>query len=173
MTFEHAFPDLTDSDRAALAARARRRLVPAGGTILNQDVAHDGVFVLAAGTVKVMRAIAVVRHVVPSGLSREEQAAYLRSNSQGGTPAHLGVTLARLGTGAIFGEISFLDGLPTSASVVAESPATLLVIPGDEIRRLGADDTEFAARFYRALAVALAGRLRALNRRIGNRKSEQ
>lgn len=173
MSFEHAFPNLTDSDRAALMARTRRRLVPTGGTILNQDVAQDGVFVLAAGTVKVVRSISVARFVIPAGLTKAERTQFLRSHAKEGTPARLGVTLARLGAGAIFGEISFLDGLPTSASVIAETPTTILVIPGQEIRRMAADDDAFGARFYHALAVALAGRVRALNRRVPPRKNGQ
>ena len=40
-----------------------------------------------------------------------------------------GTTISRLGSGTFFGEMSLIDGQPRTASVVAETPVTLLVIP--------------------------------------------
>jgi CRP/FNR family cyclic AMP-dependent transcriptional regulator len=57
------------------------------------------------------------------------------------------------------GEMSFVDARPPSASVVALEDSLVLSIPVAALRdRL--NDPPFAARFYRALAVFLADRLR-------------
>jgi CRP-like cAMP-binding protein len=63
--------------------------------------------------------------------------------------------------GELLGEISFLDaGLPTM-TVRAETVTTVLAVPRETMRqRLDAHEG-FAARFYRALGLFMAQRLRA------------
>lgn len=68
--------------------------------------------------------------------------------------------LARLSPGAIAGEMSFLDGLPTSASVVAAEPSHVLTVPRSLLATRLSEDLAFASRFYRAAAAVLAGRIR-------------
>jgi CRP-like cAMP-binding protein len=70
-----------------------------------------------------------------------------------------GKEIAQLRTGEMVGEMSFVDARPPSASVVALEDSLVLSIPVASLReRL--KDPPFAARFYRALAVFLADRLR-------------
>lgn len=67
--------------------------------------------------------------------------------------------IAELRAGEMVGEMSFVDSRPPSASVVALEDSVVLSIPVESLReRL--QDPQFAARFYRALAVFLADRLR-------------
>jgi CRP-like cAMP-binding protein len=72
----------------------------------------------------------------------------------------LAVAVGHLGPGDIFGEISFLTGLPASASVRAEGDIELVSLRRDDIEHLLALDSELATRFHRSLAVSLAWRLR-------------
>jgi CRP/FNR family cyclic AMP-dependent transcriptional regulator len=78
--------------------------------------------------------------------------------------------MAQLRAGEIVGEMSFVDSRPPSASVVALEDSLVLSIPNSELtKRLG--DPNFAARFYRSLAVFLANRLRNTVTRLGYGKA--
>lgn len=64
--------------------------------------------------------------------------------------------------GEFIGELSFLDSRPPSATVVAATRSTVAAIPRDQLSAKLEQDTAFAARFYRALGIFLAHRLRRL-----------
>jgi CRP-like cAMP-binding protein len=81
--------------------------------------------------------------------------------------AATGVEFARMGSGEIIGEMSLVDPAPTAVSVRVASDATFLRIADDTVRAKLASDPAFAARFYRALCVFLASRLRSTTRRMG------
>ena len=67
--------------------------------------------------------------------------------------------IARLKAGEVIGEISFVDSSPPSANVVALEDCLVLRIPRSTLKeRL--NDPGFGSRFYRALAIFLANRLR-------------
>jgi extracellular factor (EF) 3-hydroxypalmitic acid methyl ester biosynthesis protein len=70
------------------------------------------------------------------------------------------IPLARLGTGEIVGEMSFLDPHPASASVVAAEDSLVLTLAHATLAELLDADAEMAARFYRSLAVVETRRLR-------------
>ena len=78
-----------------------------------------------------------------------------------------GQEVARLGAGEVVGEIAFVDSSPPSATVAAMGQAAVLALPKAAIERRLAADPAFAARFYRALAIFLADRLRATTHRLG------
>jgi CRP-like cAMP-binding protein len=78
-----------------------------------------------------------------------------------------GTRVALLGSGEIIGEMSLVDPAPTSVSVRVASDATLLSISDETVRAKLASDLAFAARFYRALSVFMATRLRSTTRRMG------
>jgi CRP-like cAMP-binding protein len=68
--------------------------------------------------------------------------------------------VAILGAGEFFGEMSFVDGAPTSARAVAQEVSHLRVIDSAQIDRLSAEDPTFDGRLYRSLAAILVKRLR-------------
>jgi len=70
------------------------------------------------------------------------------------------VEIARLKTGEIFGEMSFLEGYAASASVVAAEPCDVMCFDGHAVEAMIKADSGFAARFYRSLAEILSRRLR-------------
>jgi len=68
--------------------------------------------------------------------------------------------LAKLGTGELIGEISFLEGSPASATIVADEESAVLVIDSQVLNERVREDTAFAARMYRAFALVAERRLR-------------
>ncbi len=73
---------------------------------------------------------------------------------------HEETQLASLMQGEIVGEISLLDSRPPTATVTADTDSQVLRIPHRALlARLESNDA-FAGRFYKALAVFLAQRLR-------------
>ncbi len=78
-----------------------------------------------------------------------------------------GKEVALLLSGEVVGEMSFVDSTPPSASVAATEDTQVLSIPRDSLRAKLDNDPNFAARFYRALAVFLADRLRVTTGRFG------
>ena len=71
-----------------------------------------------------------------------------------------GTQVATLGEGDVIGEVSFVDPAPASVSVLAQERSELLAVPCHLIAARLDSEPAFAARFYRALAVFLADRLR-------------
>ncbi len=78
-----------------------------------------------------------------------------------------GREIARVGVGDMLGEMSFVDDSPASASVRALGTVLALAVPRGEIAARMAGDPAFAARFYKAIAVFLADRLRGVMARFG------
>lgn len=74
-----------------------------------------------------------------------------------------GMEIARLGAGEIVGDMSLLDSRPPVATVTAVDDATVFAIPQRKLRSKLSGDTEFAARFYRALCIFLANRVSRMN----------
>jgi CRP/FNR family cyclic AMP-dependent transcriptional regulator len=71
-----------------------------------------------------------------------------------------GVEVARLAAGEILGEMSLLETRLPTASVTPEVATTLLAVSHADLRRKLKADVGFGCRFYHALAVLLAQRLR-------------
>ncbi|ACA14675.1 cyclic nucleotide-binding protein [Methylobacterium sp. 4-46] len=69
--------------------------------------------------------------------------------------------IARLGVGEVVGEVSLVDSAPASATITARGPGAALFLDREVLQRRLDADIGFAARFYRALAMFLADRLRA------------
>ena len=72
-----------------------------------------------------------------------------------------GFRLAEVGVGEILGEISLVIASPPTASVVVEEDCVVLAVSQLKLRNHLKRDAAFAGRFYRALAVFLANRMRS------------
>lgn len=83
-----------------------------------------------------------------------------------------GVKLAEIGSGDILGEMSLVDSGLTAASVRVDQPALVLAVPKAILQDKLNTDAQFAARFYRALSLFLADRMRNTIRRMGYGKDE-
>lgn len=76
------------------------------------------------------------------------------------------VALAELGPGETFGEMSFLDRFPRSASAVAGGKSELLAFAFAAFDDLLASDKDMAVKWFWLFGRALAERLREANERI-------
>jgi CRP/FNR family transcriptional regulator, cyclic AMP receptor protein len=76
--------------------------------------------------------------------------------------------VARLASGEIIGEMSFVDRAPPSATVRAAERAIVLALDKRMMEARLVTDMGFSARFYKALAIYLSDRLRdTMNRKSG------
>lgn len=73
--------------------------------------------------------------------------------------------IAQLGPGEVVGEMSLVDSRPATASVVASSSAALLRLAKRRVRDKIEADTGFGLRFYKAIAMFLADRMRSTYQR--------
>ena len=78
-----------------------------------------------------------------------------------------GERISTLLSGEVIGEMSLVDPAPTVVSVEVLRESTVLRLSDAVVRAKLAADTAFAARFYRALCVFLAHRMRNATQRIG------
>ena len=76
-------------------------------------------------------------------------------------------TFSLLGPGEIVGEMSFLEDKAASGTVSAVESTLLLVIPREKIIAKLKEDTAFAARFFKTLAIRNAHRLRQSIGKLG------
>jgi CRP/FNR family transcriptional regulator, cyclic AMP receptor protein len=68
--------------------------------------------------------------------------------------------IARMGVGEIVGEMSLVDSAPPSATVTARGEGLALFLGKAVLTQKLEQDEGFSSRFYRALAIFLADRLR-------------
>ncbi len=75
--------------------------------------------------------------------------------------------IARIGAGEIVGEMSFVDSAPPSATVMALGDGIALFLDKETLAQKLESDVGFGYRFYHALAIFLADRLRGTVNRLG------
>lgn len=121
---------LNDSDIDWLVAAGSRREVGAGINLIDEGRPIDSVFLVIDGAFSV--------HSAALG----------------------GKQIAQLMSGEVMGEMSFVDSALPSATVKALERSFVLSIPRRRLNAKLAEDNGFAARFYRALSMFLADRLR-------------
>jgi len=68
--------------------------------------------------------------------------------------------IANVGAGEILGEMAFLEGTESSATVVAEEPTEAYVITWTDLCETFEAYPHLGSRFYRSVAVSLSRRLR-------------
>jgi len=123
---------LQPAEERSLLDTAPVKTFAAGEVILEQNTQQRAILVIDEGAVRIERG---------------------RGKAEG--------ILAILGPGEFFGEMSFIDGGPTSARVVANVPTRLRMIDADTLDNLADVDPTFGARLYRSIAAILVERLRA------------
>jgi sulfate permease, SulP family len=88
---------------------------------------------------------------------------------RGNLSAHLdlgggqSVRLRKFLPGTLMGEMAFYTGRKRSASLVADTDATIGVISGESILRLNRDQPAVAAEFHQMTARLMANRIIAMN----------
>ena len=84
-----------------------------------------------------------------------------------------GKTIAQLGTGAICGEMGFLEGRPASASVIAEGEVEADRIPTSKLRDIFDTFPSVGHRFYKSIALNLSKRLRDTSQELAKKNGQQ
>jgi len=133
------FGQLNDDDVEWMLRAGQKKFVPAGGVLIEQGVPVDSVFILLEGRLAVW--------LRPRRGSERE--------------------IARLSSGEIVGEMSFVDARPPSATVRAAEDSTVFALSKAVLNAKLAADQGFAARFYRALAIYLSTTVRERHRDLG------
>ncbi|MEK9672958.1 MAG: cyclic nucleotide-binding domain-containing protein [Rhodospirillaceae bacterium] len=133
----HYFRNLTDAERPALMQAVVARRYKGGEALFNQGDLVDNLMVLASDMLR-------VAHVFDGRLSE---------------------FVGPLGPGDVVGEMSFVDGKPVSATLIADGDTEVLSNPWNAIDALMAKDSSFASQPYKDLLLHLAHRLRATNLR--------
>lgn len=128
------FSRLAPEQKRALAAIGSIVRAEAGHRFVAEGAQPETLFVVASGEVEITRRVAA------------------------GSERH---AIRTMGPGQTFGELALLEELPTSASVYALAPTTVLAIPLAELQRLTGRDPRFEPLF-RPLAEQLSARLRSL-----------
>jgi CRP/FNR family transcriptional regulator, cyclic AMP receptor protein len=132
--------ELSDADVDWILYAGRRERLSIGKVLIREGAAIEAVFIVLTGTLKVS-----VSHLA-------------------------GHEIARLSSGEVVGEISFLDTRLPTATVTALEDCTLLSIPRQQLNHKLSTDLGFASRFYRAIALSLSERLRSTVSLLGNGK---
>lgn len=136
IAFQRAFQELTDTEIETIMERAQTVEFPAGTVIMREGQKHSRIYVILDGEMQ------VVRH---SRKGEEKEIAEPQ------------------GPGDTVGEMSFIDGMGASATLIALSDVVLKAIDPDMIAdMMGADET-FAGRFYHSLLYTMIRRLRVLD----------
>ncbi len=141
--------ELSDSDIDWMLSAGSKEKVKAGTVLLQQGRPVDGLYLLMDGTMMVSICNAAI-----SPLYR----AFVVGKCAPGT---IKQEVAKISSGEILGEISFLDNQHASAFVTALEDCQLLSLSRYKLSVKLETDVGFAARFYRAIARVLEDRLRS------------
>lgn len=82
------------------------------------------------------------------------------------------VEVTRIGAGSHFGEMSFLDGEPRSASATAVEQSEIIVIDYDKLSMIMIEHSGISVHFYRQFAIFLCGRLRITTKDLSFSRSK-
>ncbi len=128
----------SEADREAFESHVERQYFPCGTTILTEGEEGQCLWLLLKGTVQVVKDVA------------------------GRDPQHL----ATLEPGSIFGEMSFLQRAPHSASVVAMEDVEVARLSPEEFNKLREECPSAAFCIVMNLVTVIAERLRRMDKRI-------
>ena len=136
---DHAFTELTAEERSGLLEKAERLTFAPGEAIIKEGARIESFYVVAKGVVR-------VTHHFDGTVSAE--------------------FVGPRGPGEPLGEMSFVDGLGASATLVADGDVEILAIPGAGISEMMEADSTFAGRFYHSVLLTISRRLRDTNARV-------
>jgi len=132
----HLFADLTDRESDTILDLMHEKTLGKGDTVFHQGDSAGGMYLLLTGSVKISR----------TGRDGRD------------------VTVAVLGEGNFFGEMSLIDGQPRSASATTAQATRLLVLDREHFQRYVLSQARIVAKMLRELSK----RLRAADQTIEN-----
>ncbi|MGL5079567.1 MAG: cyclic nucleotide-binding domain-containing protein [Waterburya sp.] len=149
--------ELNNKDIDWLLANGRRQTLAAGPHLVEAGKPLDYLHIVIDGSL-----VSTVSQIDNNPLARAFAA--LDDNQSAG------IEIARLASGEIIGEFSLISMRPPATTVTAVTRTQILSIPLLELEAKLAKEVDFAARFYRAIAILLSDRLESIIARLGRSK---
>ena len=138
----HLFQKLTFDETTRLGSIIEYLDVPAGTIVIEQNALGDALYVIQNGEV------VVSRDADGNGVHEKHE------------------EIGRLQAGEMFGEMSLIDDVLTSARVTTAGPCRLLKMKRTEFEGLLAQDDKLAVKVYRSFIRTMAERLRATTAKL-------
>ncbi len=132
------FKGLTSLELIKINRIIKNRKIAKGETIIEENSDGNSIYIVKRGAVKITKMLK----------NRQTR------------------TLTTLVDFDFFGEMSFVDGYPRSATVVAASDTELIEIDGNELKRILLKDIPLALKLYMNLTEILCKRLRLANENL-------
>jgi CRP/FNR family cyclic AMP-dependent transcriptional regulator len=132
------FRGLNFDETRRLGAIARSETYRKGDVIVDQNELGSALYVIKSGTVRVTK-------------------------QEGDAELDLGT----MGVGSLFGEMTLVDDVLTSARVTASEDVELIVLPRLNFDALLDTDVALALKVYRAFCRTLSDKLRQLHQKMG------
>jgi CRP-like cAMP-binding protein len=132
----HLFQRLTFDETQRLASIIEYLDLPADQIVIEQNALGNALWIVVAGEVR------VTRDVNQDGVHDASE------------------EIGRLKTGDLFGEMSLIDDLLTSARVTTVIPCRMIKMPRDKFEALLGSDDKLAVKVFRSFCRTLSERLR-------------
>lgn len=145
----HLFQKLTFDETKLLGSIIQYLDVPAGTIVIEQNALGDALYVIGKGEVIVSR-----DHDGDGKHEKNEE-------------------LGRLREGELFGEMSLIDDVLTSARITTAEPCRLLKMPRSDFEKMLAGDDKLAVKVYRSFIRTMAERLRKVNAQLSKAQAFQ
>jgi bacteriocin-type transport-associated protein len=149
--------ELNNNDINWLLTTGRRQTLAAGTQLVEAGKPFDHLHIVIDGSL-----ISTVSQIDDNPLARAFAA--LDDNQSAG------IEIARLASGEIIGEFSLICMRPSATTVTTLTKSQILSIPLLELEAKLEKEVDFAARFYRAIAILLSDRLETIIARLGRTK---
>jgi bacteriocin-type transport-associated protein len=146
--------ELSNSDINWMIATGKRQEISAGEVLLDQSQTANNLYLLLEGALTV---------AVPQAESDPLAVAFSALEGRETTEREI----ARLSSGELVGEESFLDSRTPFTIVRALEKSLVLSIPKQQITAKLQQDIGFAAHLYRTIAILLSNRLRSMVNQLG------
>jgi bacteriocin-type transport-associated protein len=141
--------ELSNSDIQWMVATGQRQEIAPGTVIIHAGKAIDHLHILLDGTLTVMLPQTGTDPLVRAFSAIEGNDAMVRD-------------IARLSSGDVVGETSLLASRSPLTTVKAVEPSLVIALPQTSLRQKLTQDVGFASRFYRAIALLISRRLKAI-----------
>lgn len=134
--------NLTNEEVNILLRVAQKRTYWIGETIIEEDSVGRDVFILISGKVRVETAI--------PGEHEDKQILYT------------------ILPGEVFGEFSFIDGTPRSATIISDEECEVIILSYTEFKTMAKEHTHLALTLMENIAKMLTERIRNINLEFRN-----
>ncbi|VEP15466.1 Cyclic nucleotide-binding protein [Hyella patelloides LEGE 07179] len=152
------FGEFKDSDVDWMLSCGFLQKVPPGQTLAQVGRQAENLYIILRGKMSL-----IVNEAKQNQISKVFVALELEEDSQ----AELEREIAQLTCGEIVGETATFDSHLSGVTLRTEEDTIVLTIPKEKLLVKLQQDPAMAARFYRAIAILLSGRLQGLISRLG------